>query len=113
MTRTYTLPYLYLATDGIYSKIGITSQPEIRIKNLRSPSRRKRLPKVTMVHVWHMIAGCPANCESEVIKHFKKYAISGREWFSTSSDEIFAFVETIRPRHWVRIDGVMVEQPYI
>lgn len=113
MTTIHTAPYLYLATDGTYSKIGVTTQPEIRIKNLRSPSRRKTLPRVTMVHVWHMIAGCPAICESEVIKHFKKSAVSGREWFSTGSDEIFAFVEKIRPRHWVRVNDVMIEQPYI
>lgn len=106
-------PYLYLATDGTFSKIGITCQPEIRIKNLTSPARRKRKPRVRMVHVWHMVAGAPRNVESEVIQHFRRFAVSGREWFSTSSDEIFAFVEANRPRHWQVIDGVLVEQPHI
>jgi hypothetical protein len=104
------LPYLYVASDGTYTKIGITSQPEIRIKNLTSPSRRKHLPPVRMVKVWLMIAGCPSIVERAVIKEFKKSAVRGREWFSTSCDEIIAFVETVRPKHLRLIDGVWVEQ---
>lgn len=43
-------PYLYLATDGVLSKIGITSNVERRMRSLRSPIKAGA---VSLVEAWN------------------------------------------------------------
>jgi hypothetical protein len=103
-------PYVYLATDGKYSKIGVSHNPWQRLKALYSPRRTKKRPKISLVSTWLVGRGSAFNVETLVKAEYEEFAVSGSEWFSISCPEIIRFVETVRPKHLRLIDGVWVEQ---
>lgn len=81
-------PYLYLATDGRLSKIGIASNVERRMLQLRSPRPGHR---VALFQSWFR----PNDCRKlEGMIKGLWLPCHGTEWFDISTDEVLAAIDS-------------------
>lgn len=82
--------YLYLAVAGPLTKIGVSCQPEKRLCALA----RFALVQVRLLKIWDMPNGASRRVEAAVVRHFAKYRVVKREWFSgVKPESIIRFVE--------------------
>jgi hypothetical protein len=83
--------YLYVAAHGALAKIGISSDPKRRVKNLGR--------NVRLVTTWHLPDGLARLTERCVRFRFIPIGSHAREWFTNSPEELVEYVERVLPRY--------------
>ncbi|MGI9487888.1 MAG: GIY-YIG nuclease family protein [Geminicoccaceae bacterium] len=99
--------YIYVASDGETSKIGMTNNPHFRMTKLRSATKSK----YQALKLWQSEKDIAAKIEKEVTQYMSFHCIKGKEWFSVSGRVLIHAVDFVIARG--QYFAVTCDMPFI
>lgn len=86
--------HVYLAQRGRFTKIGVSCNPEQRVKQLPNPCRKGSKARLVVIGIWYC-ADCSLLVEGCIKNEFRAYRALGYEWFDRTPDQIMPSLEKL------------------